>query len=330
MLKRLINLLANQKEILEDRTKSRAERRSKPSQSSVEKNVLLIVHNPKIPSEGNRTLQEVMKWNDPIQLTEQFIVDLRELSHGYANYKVVETIVSDEMTVMMDGFQYGRDQYVQNMRSRSGWHSLDRVNYEILVEKFNLVEKVNSGLVDEVWFHGYPYGGFYESRMMGDGAFWCNSPQMPDSAGVNKRFVMMAYNFERGVGEMLESYAHRVESIMEQTYRGKAEKRNMWHRYVQYDKTHPTHSNMGSVHFAPNSDRDYDWGNDRVVYSCADDWLNYPYLTGESRPMSCEEWGGGDIYAHKKWWLSHIPHFEGQKDGIANNWWQYIVDPNLV
>jgi hypothetical protein len=33
---------------------------------------------------------------------------------------------------------------------------------------------------------------------------------------------------------------------------------------------------------------------------------------------------------HHLWWLKHLPHAEGQTYGVSNNWWQYVVNPNLV
>ena len=96
-----------------------------------------------------------------------------------------------------------------------------------------------------------------------------------------------------------------------------------------YHEAAPGEAGCGNVHFAPNSERDYDWGNRRVVWSTCDDWLNYPDLTGQRRPVNCEEWGGGDIRAHHRWWLRHLPRAPGRTEGKLNNWWAYVVDPNL-
>ena len=46
--------------------------------------------------------------------------------------------------------------------------------------------------------------------------------------------------------------------------------------------------------------------------------------------MDCNDWGNGDIRLHHKWWFNLLPHVEGAADGIAYNWWKYIVDPNTV
>ena len=46
--------------------------------------------------------------------------------------------------------------------------------------------------------------------------------------------------------------------------------------------------------------------------------------------LACNEWGGGDIRLHHLWWLDRFPRITGQNGNIAYNWWQYVVDPNLV
>jgi hypothetical protein len=87
---------------------------------------------------------------------------------------------------------------------------------------------------------------------------------------------------------------------------------------------------VGTIHYAPNSEKDYDWGNPRLVSSNCHNWSNYPKLLDSFQQVNAEEWGNGDIRLHHKWWLEHLPKVAGRTNGIANNWWQYIMDPNLV
>ena len=69
----------------------------------------------------------------------------------------------------------------------------------------------------------------------------------------------------------------------------------------------------------------------RLVNSNCDDWLHYPWLTGDRfRMVNANEWGGGSDRAYFKWWFRHMPHLDGDCDGIAHNWWRYIVDPNTA
>ncbi|NJM40308.1 MAG: hypothetical protein HC853_05865 [Anaerolineae bacterium] len=166
----------------------------------------------------------------------------------------------------------------------------------------------------------------YESCMGGRGAIWCNGDVIPFTQNVSRKFVAMGFNYERGVGEMLEDLGHRAENIMAHVFRGVPERDNLWHRFTQFDRSHPGQAACGNVHFAPNSRSDYDWGFNKSVRSSADDWLNYPNLTSATRVMNCDDWGNGDIRLHHLWWMKRFPHVEGvTQTGQLNNWWDYII-----
>lgn len=296
----------------------------------VRKKVSLIIHNPTIPSAGDRRLNQALGWNAPDRLAEAYIEDLRETSYGYCNYEVVERIEVDAFPRKQDGFRYGPDEYVQAWRSRTGFHQPDLVDYDALMEQFDMLPKINSGAVDEFWLFAFPFAGYYESIMGGPGAFWCNAPPLTQTTHAARRFIIMGFNYERGVGEMLEAFGHRAESIMRHTFRHTRGEANLWERFSRYDQTHPGRAEVGIMHFAPNSVRDYDWGNRTPVRSRAHTWLNFPNLEGEARVVDSTEWGQGDIRAHHKWWFRHIPHVTGEASEIAYNWWRYIADPNWV
>ena len=297
----------------------------------VHRKVLKIVHNARIPSEGNRKLSEVLGWNNHKQLAAGYISDLRRISYGYANYQVVDEIEVDGFPVKIDGFAYTGDQFVRLWRARRGFHKPDAVDYMRLVRKFNIIERVNSGEIDEVWLFAFPYAGYYESIMAGPGAFWCNAPALKGTEHAKRRFVIMGYNYQRGVGEMLENLGHRAESIMRHVYRGTRGDANLWERFTRYDQTHPGKAEVGMMHFAPNSIKDYDWGNKTKVPSTCDNWLKFPDIdSAPPRIVDCSDWGHGDIRAHHKWWFKRLPHITGEENGISYNWWKYIIDPNTV
>jgi hypothetical protein len=139
----------------------------------------------------------------------------------------------------------------------------------------------------------------------------------------------MGFSNERGVGEMLHSFGHRAESIMEQVYARTAGSANLWQRFTRYDKTFPGRAEVGTIHFPPNGEKDYDYTNTRSVSSACDDWYDFPNLKGVTKKVNNAEWGS-DIYSYTLWWLKHLPKAAGRTNGIANNWWQYILDPNRV
>lgn len=301
-----------------------ADRFARPS--PVRPRVLLIIHDPLVPSQ-KRKLSQLFGWNNPDELAAQYITDLQDASYGYVRYQIVERIEVDEFPLKADGFAYTPEAYYINWRAKTGWHEPDLVDYGRLISQFGLIERVNDGRIDEVWLFAFPYAGYYESMMVGPGAFWCNAPPL-QLATAKRRFVMMGFNYERGVGEMLENFGHRVESIMSHVYAGKHGRYNLWEHFTRYDKKHPGQAACGNVHFAPNSQRDYDWGNRRQVLSYCDNWLNFPNLSGSPRLVDCREWGNGDIRKHHLWWLLHLPCREGHRDGILHNWWEYVVNVN--
>ncbi len=298
--------------------------------SQIHRRIFLIVHNPLIHAEGGRPLSAVFGWNDPGELVQEFIAEIKHCSYGIANFELVDRLDVDAFPIKADGFQYTEETYVSSWRSRQGFHRPDLVDYPRLVDEFDMLPKIRREEIDEIWLFAFPYGGYYESIMAGPGAFWCNSPPLPKTAASGRRFVIMGFNYERGVGEMMESFGHRAESILRQVFADQPAAANLWDRFIQHDKTHPGGSEVGTIHFAPNSARDYDWGNFREVPSRCDAWYSFPQLAGEPRAVNCREWGNGDIRAHHRWWFRHLPHFPGAADGISYNWWEYILDPNRV
>lgn len=295
----------------------------------IHRKVLVITHNTILHSQGGRTLKEYFRWNDSDTLAQGYIDDIRAISYGYANYEVVERIVVDGYPVKADGFRYDERSYLDAWRTRS-FHQPDGVNYLQLVKEFDMIERINSGDIDEVWLFGHPYGGYYESIMCGPGAFWCNAPPLAGTEQAARKFVIMGFNFERGVGEMLEDLGHRAESMLYKVFEKTRGDANLFERFTRYDQKHPGRAECGNVHFAPNGQRDYDWGNPRPVLSRCDTWYNFPDLHGEPRVVNCSEWGSGDIREHHRWWFRHFPHIKGSSNGISHNWWQYVIDPNTV
>lgn len=299
-----------------------------PPAEPVERRVLMIVHDPPIASEDGRRLHEVFHWNDPDALVRRYIDDLYEASHGYVSYRIAERIQADWFPRKQDGYRYSEESYLRAWRTKR-FHQPDAIDYPAQVTEFDLLGRYDRGEIDEAWFFSFPFAGDYESTMAGRGAFWLNSPPVPHTEQASGRFDIMAFNYERGVAEMLENYGHRVESTMSRVYERLGRGRNMWQRFTLYEQAAPGRAQCGNVHFAPNSVRDYDWANPRPVRSYCDDWLTYPNLPGRARTVDSHTWGG-DARAYHKWWLAHLPHFQGETDGVLNNWWAYILDPNLV
>ncbi len=291
--------------------------------------VLLIVYDPFVDALGAR-LSEFLHWNSVDDLVNGFLADIRSVSGGLARYEVVERQDLNEFPAKVDGYRYDAASYLGVIQGRLPPHVPDEADYQPILTAFNILPRVAAREIDEIWLFGFPYAGFYESVMAGAGAFWCNAPPLRGTASCKRRFVLMGFSYERGVGEMLESFGHRAEAILTKAFSHTRGEDNLFERFCRYDRIAPGKAEVGSIHFAPNSTRAYEWGNPHPVLSTCYDWFNFPNFTGDVRLVEASEWGGGDIRLHHLWWLKHLPKTAGRTHGVANNWWQYVMDPNLI
>ncbi len=159
-------------------------------------------------------------WNDTDSLVQGYISAMRQASRNTLIFQVVDKVASRSYPVLLDGRQYnditwtgalGNDQ--QAYRDANGHYVM--ADYQRIMQDFNILSRVQSKAIDEVWMFGGPYFGFYESRMVGKGAFWCNAPAIAQNTS---RFVMMGFNYERDVREMVHDFGHRAESILAQQF----------------------------------------------------------------------------------------------------------------
>lgn len=295
--------------------------------------VLVVVFDPVVDPATGKKLSEQQGWRKVEDLATAYMGDILAVSTGMARYQIVQRIDVDEFPALADGYRYTPASYLAVLRGGAAPHQPSQVDYAALLARFNVLQRVARNEIDEVWMFAFPHAGFYESTMGGVGAFWCNAPPLKNTAGCARRFVLMGFSYERGVGEMLEAFGHRVESIMTKVFEHTTGEANLWERFCRYDQKAPGKAEVGTIHFAPNSERDYDWANPREVPSFCDSWYKFPELDTPlraARKVSAAEWGGGDIRGHHLWWLTHLPRVAGRKNGVHNNWWQYAIDPNKV
>ncbi len=179
---------------------------------------LVIVYEPSMDGSRGTKLSQYMHWNNVEELAKGYMSDVLEMSGGLARYQVIERIDVDEFPAKLDGFRYDPLSYYNVAHSMMRPHMPQEANYSQIIERFNLLQRVASNEIDEVWVFNFPHAGFYESIMAGPGAFWCNAPPLRNTEASGRRFVIMGFSYERGVGEMLENLGHRVESIMQKTF----------------------------------------------------------------------------------------------------------------
>jgi hypothetical protein len=290
--------------------------------------VLLYIYNPAMENFGGRRMNIVYGWGDPRVLTNQIVADFTASSHGRVQYQIVETVDDPTFPYLENGFQYDGASFHQ------AWTSGNLVpgtfDYTRFVTEHNLGERIDSGEFDEVWVYAFPGAGMFESAMAGRGAYWINGGAY-QQAGGQRAFVIMGWNFERGVAEALHSWGHRAESIMVHSYGQWCPTRcNTWSRFALLDINQPGQGGVGNVHYPVNGTSDYDYANPRYVWSNADAWLNYPNLDEQTRRFNYREWSPNGADPHREymnWWYAHLPHVGGRApDFFLCNWWRYLVD----
>ena len=310
--------------------------------------VLLIVYDPVVDRASGQRLSQLKSWNRVEDLVADYIADIEECSGGLVKYRVVQRVDVDEFPPKADGFRYDTSSYLDVLSERARPHDPDLADYHRIVADYDLLERAANDDFDEVWLFGGPYFGYWEAAMAGTGAFFCNGGPVPNSP-CRRKFVMMGFSYERGVGQMLEDLGHRAETTLAHLFgsddfwmwaydRNRTPpttdvgKLNLLERFLCFDQIAPGKSNVGTLHYAPNSTTDYEWDAMTLVQSCADDWNQFPNLPDPPnyRAMTTQDWGGGEIRAHHKWWLKHLPKVAGRTHGISNNWWKYVIDPNNV
>lgn len=238
-----------------------------------------------------------VRWNRSDDLIPKYIQTMRKASKDILAYQVVEKLEVPEYPVLMGGRQYTDTTYAgvladgrTALRDANGSYLL--ADYEQIIQKFDLLKKIESVQIDEVWMFGGPYFGFYESRMVGKGAFWCNGPAMEK---VCRRFIIMGFNYERDVKEMIHDYGHRAESVLAKQFGSEAYLRKM---YQQQPTPAPTNDyeqfllDVGTVHRKPGGE---EYGQDEFAWLSAmqPEWWPPtidPNLVGVTQPVKPKPW----------------------------------------
>jgi hypothetical protein len=318
----------------------------------ITKRVLVMNLDPILESHGNLRLHQYMGWSDPRVLNTNYLNDLSAASGGYLQWQVVGWVDLDLWPIQWDGFSYNDATFFQSWSnpSQHPWHtnadgSLSTADYGVLLDtplaamgNKSAHQMVANNEVDEVIWWGFPYAGFYESRMVGSTAYWCNSGPL---IRPSKLYVVMGLNFERGVAEAIHSFGHRSESILWRVYgswSGNSTINHLWDRFTRNGPQHGVSvAAFGNVHYPPNTASEYIYNASATVSCEVNRWVNYPSFSGSPTNVSAATWGGPDYHrGFLLWWLGHMPKVPGRyvdggngiNNGKLNNWWGYLVDMN--
>ena len=178
------------------------------------------IQSPKVLVIDFRPAAIPQDWARTSDLVRDYVSALIKASQGALAYRVVETKTVADYPQLTDSRRYTDVTWTQASQNdalayRDSHNNYLMADYVRIVQDFSLLALVRDRVIDEVWMFGGPYFGFYESRMVGRGAFWCNAPGLEQSG---RLFVMMGFNYQRKVKEMVHNFGHRAESILGKKY----------------------------------------------------------------------------------------------------------------
>lgn len=212
------------------------------------------------------------------------------------------------------------------------------VDYGQIMRRVDIDKFVEEVGVEEVWIWGYHGGkvGLWESNMSSPTGDVSNSDRNEsDLPKLKRTYTVYHYNYQRGLGEMLENHMHQVEHLLnhvdgrdtappekwpELLFWGKFVGSNVSHKLTTEPKR------CGWTHYAPNSETDYDWQNSRFVETDIEDWR--PDGIGKTQKMNADRWNRDPIQWRIYWMqalpgLNHGLTYKGRK---LRNWWSFKAD----
>ncbi len=293
---------------------------------TVEPRVLIVIFNPVIESQGNQRLVDLMGWSDPDALSQDYAQAIHESSVGYVTYQVEGRIEIDGYPAKDNGHVFTDEEYLECLTDNRGSNCALLIDYRDFLEGSGICSFANKRKVTELWLWGGPWFGFREAVQAGPDPIETNGP--PILGTTCKRVLdIMGFSYERGLAEMLEDFAHRVEGNMVHVYgTWIPNEATPWNRFTLLDRDVTGRGGCGNAHLAVNAapGAQYDRENPRTVPSSCSDFLNYPDLTGTFVDINCSAWGCTTV-GYLEWWLHHLPRSTGRTDGKLNNWWAYVV-----
>lgn len=301
----------------------------------ITRKVYVIAYDPLLSNGQN--LSTYLKWYSRDTLSQQTIDFFKSVTNNRVQYSIVATtVITDEWPAKMDGFRYDETSYLDVIQGRATPHSPDNVDYSAIVnsDRLDICGKANRGEIDEVWMYNGPFFGFYESTLAGPGAFWFNSPPVPETNSCNRLIPIMGPSPQREVDCAIENFGHRTESTLDKVYgwREANETSNSWEKYALVKALAPsyTYSGCGTVHYPPNGITDYDYADSAAVLTNCADFYNYPNLNDPvtvAMAATCSDWSCSQLN-YFRYWFEHLPRAPGcGSDYFSSDWWVYFASP---
>ena len=139
-----------------------AELATKPKQAKV----IVVIYNPKLKSQGDKTLVEFLKGSDPRKCSNILADAVHVASGGYITYQIVDVIEIDGYSEKTDSFRYTEETYLAARKNPDQLaHQPDRSSYRKIFEENKLIDRIRKEDVTEIWLWGAGWFGYDELAM---------------------------------------------------------------------------------------------------------------------------------------------------------------------
>lgn len=199
-------------------------------------------------------------------------------------------------------------------------HKVPMTDYNAILERVNIQGWVEERGVKEVWLWGY-HGGviqLWESNMAGPYGDVSNSDQdSADMPVLSRTYTLYHHNYGRGTSEAVENHMHQIEVSLRQINH-----QLFWRKFVGRQGE----GRCGWAHFPPNGERDYDWANEKHIWTDIEDWR--PDGGGHKKRLNCTRWNSNSL----SWFVYWMQNLPGLESGITyrqrplTNWWAFVGD----
>ncbi len=216
---------------------------------------------------------------------------------------------------------------VQDWQTSNCWGS-GTANYNQMLLENEVCEKLNQGLIDEVWFFSFGYGGFWEATTTGPGAIQTNGPVIQNTDCLRSIHIM-GFNYEASAAFAMHSFGHRIEGTLKayipllyNQFDTNQERYNYTYG-VNYYAPNPVPS-CGNIHWPPNATSHYQYDNTtNVVWTDCMTWS--PDHSVGREYIHCATWSCTQE-GFLTWWMQNIPGDNLYLNPNGRNWWGLIAN----
>ncbi|HVJ20272.1 MAG TPA: hypothetical protein VM686_32880 [Polyangiaceae bacterium] len=315
-------------------------------------NVLMLVYNPILESQGGVDLQAYTNVADARALAATLAQQLTSSSAGVVNYDIVEARYLSEWPTQLPGAQpLDEETFTAGLYDNVTYEDPPGGNadYAAIFAEQKLCEAVQQHDISEIWLWGTsrdqvsfgfePYRYRLANGLPGNPSpsdeelYEARSLDLPDCG---RTLWVMGFEYHLDASWAHRVYNERAGELIERALRTESLTPelddDLWAHFSRFGAEG---ASVGTPWFPPNAGRDgesalADYDDLEPVLSDASIWFTYPDVSGAPSEIKCSAWDCSPL-GFQSWYSFHIPRANGvASNGTCNNWWKYVADPDAT